>query len=52
MEAMAIISFIFALAALAYGNKSKADIARLEDDLAELRQALEQLKKASQTNQS
>ncbi len=52
MEAMAIMGFIFALAALAYGNKSKVDIARLEGDLADLRKELDQLKSATQMNQS
>ncbi|GEM_PF-2191662 len=51
MEAMAIMGFIFALAALAYGNKSKADIAQLERDLVDLRKYLDQLKSAAQTNQ-
>jgi hypothetical protein len=44
MEAMGIIGFVFGLAALAYANKSKADIIKLEQGVETLNAELKQLK--------
>ena len=42
MDAMSIIGFVFALAALAYANKSKADIVKLQHDIALLKARMDQ----------
>lgn len=42
MEAMGIIRFVFGLAALAFANKSKADISKLEQEVEALKAKLQQ----------
>lgn len=42
MDAMSIIGFVFALAALAYANKSKADIVKLQHEIALLKTRMDQ----------
>lgn len=52
MEAMGIIGFVFGLAALAFANKSKADITKLEQDVEELKATLNQIKLATRADQN
>jgi hypothetical protein len=43
MESMGILGFFFGLVAFAYAHKSKADIAKLEQDIEGLKAMLKQI---------
>ncbi|WP_157203830.1 MULTISPECIES: hypothetical protein [unclassified Marinomonas] len=43
MESMGILGFFFGLVAFAYAHKSKADIAKLEQDIEGLKAMLEKI---------